>query len=225
MRVIKCLLLLPILLSHCSPSYSEYSESDNETENRFSDKPLISSEEFGKCHVKAHIPDLFQEDSIDCIVYTGVLEDEEKEVEIEDITVTLKPATTKWVRKPVDENCLTDDPNCLVPTLVEVPAEILEYTSLIDTSLSKNFEVKQYKIKKLVKKGGYTEWVEIICKSRLTTDVIVQIQNQLLNLGYNLGPSDDEIERTRKPLIEFQQVNSLPVGHFDIKSMEMLGIL
>ncbi len=45
-------------------------------------------------------------------------------IEIEEVeTIPIEPATAKWVRKKVDENCLSRNPDdCLIWCLVEVPA-------------------------------------------------------------------------------------------------------
>jgi len=47
-------------------------------------------------------------------------------------TIEVKPASTKWVKKKADRNCLSADPNdCLVWCLVEVPAEFKTVTKQI----------------------------------------------------------------------------------------------
>ena len=224
MRVIKfTLLLFTVCLSHCTMPYSAYSEPDNERVIRPFDELV---REPGKCYAKALISDVYQEDYINYIVYTGVLEQEENEVEIQDVTVILKPATTKWEKRMADRNCLSADPDdCLVWCLVEIPAETMKYTTLIDTSLSKNFEVKQYRNIELVQEGGFTKWQEVLCKDQITPDVVKQIQNQLSNLGYYPGPSDNVVGKmTKAALVEFQRDNNLPVGQIDMKSMDMLGV-
>ena len=226
MKFIKFILLLfPILLFQCTPSYSDYSESNKETVRQLSEKPSLVKEP-GKCYAKALISDQYQVDSIDYILYTGVQEYEENEVQIEDVTVVIRPATTKWVKRQADRNCLSADPNdCLVWCLVEIPEETMEYTTLVDTSLSKNFEVRQYKTRNMVRKGGFTEWREVLCNYQVTTDVVEQIQNQLLSLGYDPGPSDTVMgTRIKAALTKYQKSNSLPVGQLDMETMDMLGI-
>jgi peptidoglycan hydrolase-like protein with peptidoglycan-binding domain len=91
---------------------------------------------------------------------------------------------------------------------VEVPAE---YTTVTKRSLSK--------------KGGFTEWREVLCANKVTTSMVQQVQRALRSRGYDPGPIDNIIgTRTKAALIKFQKDNGLPVGNLDFKTLKMLGI-
>jgi len=218
MKIINTVLFfLLLLLTQCTSMYSPQDEiSSNSSLSR----------EPGKCYAKALISDEYQVDSIAYIVYTGNLEEEEGNVEIEEMDVLLKPATTKWEKKMTDKNCLSDDPNdCLVWCLVEVPEKRLKYTTLKDTAESKKIELRYYNKHSLVRKGGFTEWREVLCNYQVTSTVITQIQDALSAKGYDLGPPDTIMNtKTKEALNKYQRDNALPVGQLDLETIRALGI-
>ena len=91
---------------------------------------------------------------------------------------------------------------------IEIPAEFATVTK-----------------KRLVKKGGFTEWREVLCNDRVTGYTIRQIQNALRERGYDPGPIDNVLgARTKAALTKFQKDNSLPVGQLDIETLRALGV-
>jgi len=188
------------------------------------DKPPFPTKP-GACYAKCLTSSEYVNDSIEYIVYTGNIE-EETSVEIEKVSVVLKPAHTKWEKRPGDRNCMSKDPNdCLVWCLVDVPEEKLEYTTLKDTTTSKNFDIKYYTQQKKVKVGGYTEWKEVLCGNKITSYTIQQIQKALRSRGYDPGPNSNILgSRTKSALSKFQQDNGLPVGQLDFESLTALGM-
>lgn len=247
--------------------------------------------------------------------------------------IEVKPATTKWVKRKADRNCLSADPNdCLVWCLVEVPAEYrtvtkqvrkgctagytdsgddctrtvdipaeygtrtkrvvktpatsrqetipaeyktitkrvvktpattreevipaeyqtitkrvvrtpattreeaipAEYTTLSKKQVktpatTRTIEVPaEYQTitkRNLVKKGGFTEWREVLCSDKVTSYTIRSIQQALKDRGYEPGPLDNVLGvRTKAALTKFQKDNGLPVGQLDLETLRALGV-
>jgi hypothetical protein len=77
----------------------------------------------------------------------------------------------------------------------------------------------------LVRKGGMSEWKEVMCEKNVTTAKVIQIQKALLAKGYNPGPLDDILGvETRAALVKFQKDNNLPQGRLDADTMKALGV-
>jgi len=77
----------------------------------------------------------------------------------------------------------------------------------------------------LVKKGGFSEWREVLCPKDVTTDRITQLQKALRDKGFNPGPIDNVFgAKTKAALIKFQKANGLPVGQLDTQTLEALGV-
>jgi hypothetical protein len=91
---------------------------------------------------------------------------------------------------------------------VEIPAEYATLTK-----------------KQLVKKGGFTEWREVLCGNKITGYTIRQIQKSLKDRGYNPGPIDNVLGlKTKTALTKFQRDKGLPVGQLDLETLQALGI-
>jgi hypothetical protein len=79
----------------------------------------------------------------------------------------------------------------------------------------------------LAKKGGFTEWREILCPDLVTSYTISQIQRALLDRGYDVGPAgvDNVLGRdTKAALAKFQKDNGLPVGNLNFETLKALGV-
>ncbi len=213
----------------------------------------------------------------------------------------VSPATTKWVKRRADKNCLSENPDdCLVWCLVEVPAkyETITKTVLKSAATTKSVEIpaeyqtltkqivrtpastrtveipaeyktltktvvktpattrtveipaeyktitktvvktpattrtieipaeyKTVSIRKLVKKGGFSEWREVLCPKDVSVAKIRAIQAALRDKGYNPGPIDNIFgSQTKAALIKFQKSNGLPVGSLDTETLKALGV-
>ncbi|NJN77311.1 MAG: peptidoglycan-binding protein [Saprospiraceae bacterium] len=189
----------------------------------------------------------------------------------------IAPATTKWVKRRADKNCLSANPDdCLVWCLVEVPAqyETITKTVLKTPATTKTVEIpaeyqtvtkqvvknpaqtrqidipaeyktvkklvvktpaqtrtieipaeyKTVSIRKLTKKGGFSEWREVLCPKDVDAK-ITQIQIALRDRGYNPGPIDNIFgAQTKAALIKFQKSSGLPVGQLDKETLKALGV-
>ena len=173
----------------------------------------------------------------------------------EDIMVA--PATTRWEKGTGDAACLSNDPkDCQVICLKEIPAQFNKverktvktpsYTRQIITPAeikivprqvmvkpAENIQIeipatyKKIMEKRLVKKGGYTDWREVLCGSKLTSDRIRQIQNALIARGYSVGDAGaDNVfgEATKTALKKFQADNNLPQGNLNMETLNALGV-
>ncbi len=92
--------------------------------------------------------------------------------------------------------------------VVEIPAEFKTVTK-----------------RKLVKKGGFSEWREVLCPVKTTDFTIRGIQRALKDAGYEPGPIDGVLgAQTKSALVEFQKANNLPQGRLDIETLKKLGV-
>ena len=193
------------------------------------------------------------EDPADCIRYTSVAEKTvlkpvQKVKTPATSTERTDPAEyqtiTKWVLKPGTAEPVADGPGEFVtvrkkvlktPAAVQaeiVPAEykpitrkvVVEAASLKTESLPAEYVtiVKR----RLVRKGGFPEWREILCGEKMTGYNVRQIQQALQALGYYQGTVDGTLNaRTKSALAQFQQERDLPAdGNVDFETLKALGI-
>lgn len=80
--------------------------------------------------------------------------------------------------------------------------------------------------RKLVHKGGFSQWREIVCGEKITGYTVRQIQDALKALGYFKGaPEPNFGVRTKAALAEFQKDRDLPAdGNVDFETLRALGI-
>ena len=170
--------------------------------------------------------------------------------------VLVEAATTKWVKQK-DAMCRSQNSDdCIVWCLVEVPARYKTVTKrvlvspasttereipaqyktvtkrvLVSPATSKTVDIPaEYKTvtnRVLVKKGGFSEYKEVVCSKYVTNDLVRQVQRALMAKGYSVGPArDDNIlgKDTRAALIKYQTDNGLPVGNLNKETMKHLGV-
>lgn len=78
--------------------------------------------------------------------------------------------------------------------------------------------------KKLIKAGGFTDYIELICEIVCFRRSVVRIQEALKALGYHV-PIDNIVgPSTRAAIIDFQKKNNLPVGNLNIETLRKLGV-
>jgi hypothetical protein len=116
---------------------------------------------------------------------------------------------------------------------VKVPAQYKTVTRRVQVSPAtvKTIEIPaEYKTinkRVLVKKGGMSEYREVVCQKYITNDLVRRVQRALMAKGYSVGPArDDNIlgKDTRAALIKYQRDNSLPVGNMNTETLKHLGI-
>ncbi len=75
------------------------------------------------------------------------------------------------------------------------------------------------------RKGGFSEWREVVCANKITTSMVQQVQRALKDRGYDPGPIDNVIgTQTKAALVKFQKDNGLPVGNMDFETLKALGV-
>jgi hypothetical protein len=150
-------------------------------------------------------------------------------------SVLKTPATVKEVEVPAEYKTITKRVLKTPATYKEV-AVPAEYATVTKRKLVKPAGVEEVSIdaqykniskRRLVKAGEYSDWREILCDSKVTNYTISQIQQALINEGYDVGPSGaDNVlgGDTRAALMQYQRDNNLPVGNLNIETLNKLGI-
>lgn len=128
--------------------------------------------------------------------------------------------TRQVLRKParVREEFVPTEYQTIKRKVVKTPAKIVyeplpaEYAPVIK--------------RKLVRKGGFSAWREILCGEKLTGYTIRQVQDALNALGYLKGVSETNLgPRTKAAIIQFQQDRELPAdGNLDFETLQALGV-
>lgn len=113
----------------------------------------------------------------------------------------------------------------------EVPAEMETITrqvvqqaaTLVSTDVPAEYETVTKK--NLVRKGGFTEWREVLCPNEVTAFTIRQVQEALKAKGYDPGPLDNILgAQTKAALTKFQRDSGLPIGNLDLETLRALNI-
>ena len=169
--------------------------------------------------------------------------------------IMVSPATQKWVKGVADAGCLSANPaDCQVMCLQQVPAVYkkvarkvvktpaykqdipvaAEYKIVSKQVIDQPARQEQIEIpatykkaihKELVRKGGYSEWKEILCADKLTASKIIAIQKALKDKGYDPGPLDDVFgSQTKAALVKYQQDKNLPEGNLNMETLKSLGV-
>lgn len=175
------------------------------------------------------------------------------ETVVEDIMVS--PATQKWVKGVADAGCLSANPaDCQVLCLQQVPAVYKKVSRKVvktpaykqDIPVPAEFKIVSKQVidqparqeqieipatykkaihKDLVRKGGYSEWKEILCADKLTASKIIAIQKALKANGYDPGALDDVFgAQTKAALVKYQTDKNLPVGNLNLETLKSLGV-
>jgi len=180
----------------------------------------------GKCYAKCLTPDIIEEETLTFNIYTG----DDPEIESQYVkteVVEIAPASSKWVKKKADKNCLSADPNdCLVLCLVATPAQTITVNNiLIDTTASKDFEIETHNIDFVSASGGQQVWMTVICNpDELLTAEVQQVLNEE---GYDLSREIMQGvfgKASKKALIQFQKDNELHIGGLTEETLDILGI-
>lgn len=149
--------------------------------------------------------------------------------------VLVTPATTKTIEVPaVYKNVTTNVISKAAYTKeVDIPAKFIDVSKrLLKAGPTTNqIEIPQ-KTKTITrrvldKQGEYSDWREVLCGNKFTSSVNRQIQQALLDKGYDIGSYgvDDIIGKdTRAALMQFQRDKGLPVGNLNLETLDALGV-
>lgn len=105
------------------------------------------------------------------------------------------------------------------------------YEKLVSPATTRTIDIPaEYKTvskRQLVRKGGFSEWREVVCSNQVTVELVRAVQRALIARGYKLpefGADNRLGSETKAALAKFQRDNGLPVGQLDIKTLEALGV-
>ncbi len=219
------LFYLVVIISFCQCKVYqdpyEYEEDQRPT-SRASNNMKPAGEE-GECFAKCLIADKLEYRTGEYAVFTG---DEALEnVDIEYRKIVIQQSRQKWIKKKTDRNCKTvDGKGCYTWCLVEQPEKVERIKVLVDTTQSRNFEIRYIEYEVMLEKGGFTEWKPILCKADLSDSIIRQIQNALREAGYYHGENSKYMNvEIKASLVTFQKDHNLPIGNLDFETLAALG--
>jgi len=113
---------------------------------------------------------------------------------------------------------------CLVES---VPGETASFQYVKNTSKTTEFEMQTFTV--YTKVRNEFEEVQVVCKSDIDDDLIVDIQSRLSELGYFVAPNTNiKINmqaKIKSALSKYQNDNDLPVGYFDYQTLDKLNIV
>jgi hypothetical protein len=156
-------------------------------------------------------------------VYTGNIKSENIEV----VKIVTSLASTKWIKKRADRNCLSSNPDdCLVWCLEEVPETIKKIECVKDTSLTKDFKFKSFTVQKRIAPAySGTEWREILCKNKYSKEIMQDICAKLSALNYKVENDTNEVnERMKAAITQYQKDKGLPIGELNLETLRALKV-
>ena len=210
---------LSIVFSSCAVSNSEPFRLQSMTAKGYKKKPIVP----GKCFSKVLILDKYEIQPKSIAIFTG---DNIDLIGVQQKEIVYKPEKTNWVFKR-QLDCGPGYPwDCIVWEAVKIPPAVEKYYVVIDTTLVKSFEMKVIKQEKLVKKGGFSEWREVVCGRNRSPELYEQIQMSLLRAGFgrNLRSNGKFSAAWYSELIKYQKANDLPLGDLDYETLSFLDI-
>lgn len=166
----------------------------------------------GKCYAKCLITDKYKSWEKLYPIYLGEYNDSLDF--IEEIELVIHPAYYNYIKHSPNQN---------IPEYV--PEEIFELLIVIDTSKTQDYTWETFEGNELLKKGGYTEWREVLCNSELNVRLRHQIQKALESKGFYTGPIKNIISwEVQNAIKQFQIFNDLAVGSITVEFLDLLGI-
>ncbi|MEM6316499.1 MAG: peptidoglycan-binding protein [Bacteroidota bacterium] len=194
-------------------------------------RKVMVKEETGQWVKKKKDPNCFSDNPDDCLIacyekIPAVYKTETYEVMVspERTEERIIPAKYKTIKKQV-----VDTPE----KTIEVPYDPV-YKTVTERVMVNPERVaeepipavyKEVEEKRLLKKGGYTVWTEILCANKTSASTIRKLQRALRAEGYSIGVVDGVLgTRTQTALRQFQIDNSLPIGNLNMETLKSLGI-
>lgn len=225
------ILFISLLVSSCGMNMVYDKNFDSKVDlppklkNKIYSKAELETIEAGKCYAECLIGDEYESESLNFYEFTGDLGLEN--VEIYTSKLIIEPSKTKWIQK-VKPNCNeVKSEECKIWYLEKSDEILEEIHGLKDTSQTDNFYLRTVEHEVLVNKGGYSEWREIVCNDDISDELLDEIKDELINLGYSIKSQSSRENISyefKNVLIDFQRDNHLPIGNFDIETLELLGI-
>lgn len=140
------------------------------------------------------------------------------------ICLTEQPAQYQTVTRQV-----VDVPAQTIETVVPAEYRTVEVQKVVTAAQERVIEIpEEYETVELrvVDSEGFMEWRSILCETNMDVATITDIQQALLNRGYNPGEIDGVIGvDTMGAVNRFQVDNDLPVDEYlNIETIEALGV-
>jgi len=106
------------------------------------------------------------------------------------------------------------------------PQKVQSFKVVMDTVQTQDYEWIAVKHYKLIAKGGFLAWVEMLCPINATKRIVNQVQDKLrLEKLYNATDSTGKMDgETKEALKLYQEENALPVGGLNIKTLDAMEI-
>ena len=194
-------------------------------------RSVLVSEARGQWVKKKKDPNCFSDNPEDC--YIACYEEVPAKYRTEKYQVLDKAATTTEDVIPAKYTTVTKRVIAEPAKVIEVPVDAVYKnvpTKVLVTpeSVSEVTIPAQYKTvneRRLIKKGGYSVWTEILCASKTSSSTVRGVQKALADKGYTVGPIDGVMGlQTQTALKQFQTDNGLPIGNLNIETLKALGL-
>jgi len=194
-------------------------------------REILETPERGQWVKKKKYPNCFSQNPDDC--YVACYEKIPAKYRTETYQVLVEPARTESTVIPAKYKTVTkrviDQPARTEEIPVAAQYKTIKKRILVSPETTRSETIpavmKTIKEKRLVKKGGFTVWTEILCAERTTSGKVRSVQTALDKLGYNPGPIDGVMGiRTQAALQQYQTDKGLPVGNLNLETLKSLGI-
>lgn len=180
----------------------------------------------GKCFAKCLSSDQKEMRKITYNKYTGK-DDKIRYKYVQDQLIELAPAMERWEKRQTS-GCPPSTPpeDCMVWCKTQLPAsELLLEDVLLDTTITKEFELVEKSAWVVVNPGGSLEWVEVICEGSITSNLINQLSQSLVSKGYldvEASIHNNITPVFKDALINFQKDHGLFYGSLTVESTQLL---
>lgn len=194
-------------------------------------RKVLVTEARGEWVKKKKEPNCFSENPEDCFI--ACYEEIPAVYRTEYYQIMVSPAETREEIIPAKYKTVEKRVIDREASVVEVPVEPVYKTIATKVMITPERTIeevipavyKDVKEKRLISKGNFTVWSEILCASKTTSSKVRDVQRALKARGYDPGPVDGVLGlKTQTALKQFQTDNSLPMGNLNIKTLESLGV-
>lgn len=178
----------------------------------------------GACYAKCIMSDVYKTNSEELFLFTG--DPQDTDVEIRNVEIVVSEGGSKWVKKKVENNCRSANPDdCLVWCLVDAPREVENYVVVADTSATDQYELFIRETKELLSQGGAHEWREVVCEEKISKDIILGVQKFLTESGFYFGTVDGAFDQgVKDALVNFQTEFGLAKGQLTLETLDVMGV-
>lgn len=194
-------------------------------------RQVLVSEARGQWVKKKKYPNCFSENPEDC--YVACYEEVPAVYRTEKYQVLDTPARTEEITIPAKYKTVSkkviDQPARVEEIPVDAQYRTVSKRVLVSPETTRTIDIPaeyiDVKEKRLVKKGGYTIWTEILCTNKTTSSKVRQIQRALKDKGYDPGPIDGVLGiKTQAAMKQYQTDNGLPLGNLNMETLNSLGV-